>query len=57
MPKISAVGLFCLDKFENYQTRTCTTFFRTSNVTEPYFKENENVFVDTRVSKYLETNS
>ena len=37
MPKISAVGLFCLDKFENYQTRTCTTFFRTSNLTVPYF--------------------
>ena len=37
MPKISAVGLFCLDKFENYQTRTCTTFFRTPNLTEPYF--------------------
>ena len=39
MPKISAVGLLCLDKFENNQTRTCTTFFRTSNVTEPYFKQ------------------
>ena len=26
MPKISADGLFCLDKFENNQTRTCTTF-------------------------------
>ena len=38
MPKISAVGLFCLDKFENNQTRTCTTFFRTSKLTEVYFK-------------------
>ena len=37
MPKISAVGLFCLDKFENNQTRTCTTFFRTSKLTEVYF--------------------
>ena len=26
MPKISAVGLFCLDKFEDNQTRTRTTF-------------------------------
>ena len=26
MPKILAVGLFCLDKFENNQTRTRTTF-------------------------------
>ncbi len=38
MPKISAVGLFCLDKFENNQTRTCTTIFRTSKLTELYFK-------------------
>ena len=38
MPKISAVGLFCLYKFENNQTRTCTTFFRMSKITEPYFK-------------------
>ena len=38
MPKISAVGLFCLDKFENNQTRTCTTFFRTSKLTEVYFR-------------------
>ena len=37
MPKISAVGLFCLDKFENNQTRTCTTFFRTSKLTEVQF--------------------
>ena len=37
MPKISAVRLFCLDKFENNQTRTCTTFFQTSNLTEVYF--------------------
>ena len=37
MPKISAVGLFCLYKFENNQTRTCTTFFRMSKLTEPYF--------------------
>ena len=37
MPKISAVGLFCLDKFENNQTRMCTTFFRTSKLTEVYF--------------------
>ena len=39
MPKISAVGLFCLEKFENNQTRTCTTFFRTSKLTELYFKK------------------
>ena len=39
MPKISAVGLFCLDKFENNQTRTCTTFFRTSKLTELYFSK------------------
>ena len=37
MPKISAVGLFCLDKFENNLTRTRTTFFRTSKLTELYF--------------------
>ena len=37
MPKISAVGLFCLDKFENNQTRTCITFLRTSKLTELYF--------------------
>ena len=37
MPKISAVGLFCLDKFENNQTKTCTTFFRASKLTEVYF--------------------
>ena len=41
MPKISAVGLFCLDKFENNQTRTRTTFFRTSKLTELYFKEKD----------------
>ena len=39
MPKISAVGLFCLDKFENNQTRTCTTFFRMSKLTEVYFSK------------------
>ena len=49
MPKISAVGLFCLDKFENYQTRTCTTFFRTSNLTEPYFSKN--ILSKEKVSK------
>ena len=38
MPKISAVGHFCLDKLENNQTRMCTTFFRTSKLTEPHFK-------------------
>ena len=38
MPKISAVGHFFLDKFENNQTRTCTTFFRTSKLTEPHFR-------------------
>merc|ERR1712018_791657 len=38
MPKISAVGLFCIYKFENNQTRTCTTFFQMSYLTEPYFK-------------------
>ena len=43
MPKISAVGFFCLEKFENNQTRTCTTFFRTSKLTEVYF--NECIFV------------
>ena len=37
MPKISAVGLFCLDKFENNQTRMRTIFFRTSKLTELYF--------------------
>ena len=44
MPKISAVGLFCLDKFENNQTRTCTTFFQTSKLTEVYFSR----FMNTR---------
>ena len=38
MPKILAVGLFCLDKFENNQMRMCTTFFRTSKLTEVYFR-------------------
>ena len=42
MPKISAVGLFCPDKFENNQTRTCITFFRTSKLTEVYFNEQLN---------------
>ena len=37
MPKISAVGHLCLDKFENNQTRTCTTFFRTSKLNKVYF--------------------
>ena len=41
MRKISAVGLFCLYKFENNQTRTCTTFFRMSKLTEPYFSGRE----------------
>ena len=36
-PEIYAVGLFSLYKFENNQTRTCTTFFRMSKLTEPYF--------------------
>ena len=27
MPIISAVGLFCFDKFEDNQTRKCPTFF------------------------------
>ena len=40
MPKISAVGLFCLDKFENNQMRMCTTFFRTSKLAEVYFSLN-----------------
>ena len=38
MPKILAVRLFCLDKLENNQTRTCTTFFQMSKLTETYFK-------------------
>ena len=42
MPKISAVGLFCLDKFENNQTRMCTTFFRTSKLTELNFNDGSN---------------
>ena len=37
MTEISVVGLFCLDKFENNQRRTCTTFFRTSKLNEVYF--------------------
>ena len=37
MPKISAVGLFCIYKFEDNQTRTRTTFFRMSKLNEPYF--------------------
>ena len=49
-PKISAVRLFCLDKFENNQTRTCTTFFQTSKLTKVYFNQystlgfQENIF-------------
>ena len=38
MPIISAVGLFCIDKFEDNQTRKCLTFFRMSKFTKPYFK-------------------
>ena len=54
MPKISAVGLFCLDKFENNQTRTRTTFFRTSKLTELYLRTMKTyVFV----AKYSERNS
>ena len=33
MPITSAVGLFCIDKFEDNQTRKCSTFFRMSKVT------------------------
>ena len=39
MHKISAVWLFCLDKFENNQTRMSTTFFQTSKLTEVYFSQ------------------
>ena len=42
MPKISVVGLFCLDKFENNLMRTCTTFFRTSKLTELNFNDGSN---------------
>ena len=38
MPKITAVGLFCLEKIENNQTRTHITFFRMSKLTELYFR-------------------
>ena len=48
MPKISAFGLFCLDEFEKNQTRTCTTFFRTSKLTEVYFREALNINVFSR---------
>ena len=37
MPIISAVGLFCTDKFEDNQTRKCSTFFSMSKLIEPYF--------------------
>ena len=53
MPKIWDVGLFSLDKFENNQTRTCTTFFRTLKLTEVYFWQNEYVFclIDFKVEQ------
>ena len=59
MRKISAVGLFCLYKFENNQTRTCTTFFRMSKLTEPYFSEkvllkNVSCYVDKSLHKVLQ---
>ena len=38
MPIIFSVGLFCIDHFEDNQTRTCSTFFRMSKLTELYFK-------------------
>ena len=34
---ISAVGLFCIDKFEDNQMRNGSTFFRMSKLTKPYF--------------------
>ena len=37
MPIISAVGLFCIDKFEDNQMRKCSTFFRMSKLSKPYF--------------------
>ena len=37
MAIISAAGLFCIDKFEDNQTRKCSTFFRMSKLTKPYF--------------------
>ena len=41
---ISAFGLFCIDKYEDNQTRKCSTFFRMSKLTEPYFGVNFHVF-------------
>ena len=38
MPIISADGLFCVNKFEDHQTRKCSTFFRMSKLTKPYFR-------------------
>ena len=38
MPLIFAIGLFCLDKFDDNQTRKCSTFFpNVSYLTELYF--------------------
>ena len=39
MPIISAVGLFCIDKLEDNQTRKCSTFFQMLKLTKPYFKK------------------
>ena len=50
MPKISAVGLFCLYKFENNQTRMCTTFFRMSYLTEPYFNPDSHNTMRVRIT-------
>ena len=55
MPKISAVGLFCLDKFENNQTRTCTTFFRTSKLTELYFNPHK-IFIFFKIFTWYKVN-
>ena len=52
MSKISAVGLFCLDKFENNQMRTSTTFFPTSKLTEVYFN-----FINFTNFKYCDVKS
>ena len=37
IPIISAVELFCIDKFEDNQPRKCSTFFRMSKLAKPNF--------------------
>ena len=46
MLKISAVGLFCCDKFEEIPNKKVSDL---SKLTKPYFSENMGLFAETAV--------